>query len=477
VGCIVCGLLAVGLALFFLVIRPTLRHAKAYNAGVDLLNANDYAAAADAFRELGGYSDAEQMADYADAMEAMEKENYKKAASLLSELGDFMDAPAQLTKAKGELLYVDAVAAMEQGDYGEALAAFEQIPDVRDAETLAGQCRSHVAYGEAQTLFSSGSYSEALALLKDVTGIPEAEDLRKQCESWIALTEAQEQYDAGAYAEALSRLEDVQGIPEAETLRKKCQDRITYANALEKYDAGEYAEAAELFSQVPKVENASKLLKECQKKVQYAKIQTALDQKDWATALALLNDSLAQDYPDRKNLQKLCQNHARYDEGVKTLAEGKNYTAYKIFQALGNFEDAAAKADSCIVSKPKSGETYRNKNYSRKVSPLKVVTPNDGNYTYVKIYAKKGISEELVSCLFIHPGKSVQVQLPTGDYCCKIAYGKGDWFGPTDLFGDDGNYIRFKDTLTLTKKEGIQLTLRVKSGGNIDSSKVSRDEF
>lgn len=474
------GLVLVGLALFFLVIRPELQRVRQYNEGVDLLNEKDYAAASDLFAELGNYADSAQMVDYATAMEAMEAGNYKKAANLFSDLGDFMDAPEQLAKAKGELLYADALATMQQGNYREALASFEQIPTIRDAEELAKTCRNYVAFEDAQALYASGSYREALARLKDVSGIPEAEDLRRQCESWIVYADAKAKYDAGAYQEALTLLEGVRDVPEAESLKKDCEDRVIYAKALEKYNAGDYQEAADLFSQVPKVENASTLLKECQKKVHFDKIQVALSREDWKTALKLLNDSLAKDYPDRANLRQLCQNRVQYAEAVQALSEGKNYTAYVAFTALGDYEDAAAKAKSCIVSKPKNGELYRNSKYKRNDCDQILVMPNDGYYTYMKIYAKKGNSEELVSTLFIHPGKTLKIHLPAGEYIIKAAYGKGNWFGPEEMFGDDGQYIRAGgSTYVFTRKSGYEYTtkFRVGGGGNTGQASVSRDGF
>ena len=385
--------------------------------------------------------------------------------------------------AKREMLYADGVKALQQGDYAKAIAALEQIPDFKDAGALVQQCRNHMAYEEAQALFSSGSYAEALARLEGVSGLPEAETLRKQCENWVAYAKALEKYEAGAYAEALAQLENVQDLAEAETLRKNCQDRITYENALKKYEAGAYAEAAELFAQVPKVENAANLLKDCQKQIQYDKIKTALDKKDWANALTLLNADLSKDYPDRKNAINLCQNHIKYAGAVEDLAAGKNYAAYQAFTSLGKFEDAAEKAKSCVVSKPKNGETYRNSKYSKADCRQWVVTPNDGIYTYMKIYSKKGSAEELVSCLFIHPGKTVKITLPAGEYIFKVAYGKGNWYGEIDMFGDEGNYQRVggaNGVLTrkkLSSSQYYELKLRVGSGGNLGSSKVGRNGF
>ena len=422
------------------------------------------------------------------------------------------------------MIYAQGAEALQRGDYAEALAALEQVPDLKDAAALARQCREHIAFAEAQALFAADAYGEALARLEDVTDLPEAEALRKQCQDQLSLAKAKEQYEAGAYTEALALLESIPDLPEAETLRKQCQDqltfaqakaqceagayaealtllegipdlpeakalrkqcqdRLTYAQAMAKYEAGAYAEAAELFAQIPDVDDAAQLKQECQQQLHHDKIKAALDKKDWASALALLNDSLGKSYPDRKNALQLCQDHIKYEEAVKALAKGNNYTAYVAFTALGDFEDAAAKAKSCVVKKPSTGETYRNSKYTRKDCQQWIVTPSDGIYTYMKIYSLRGTAEELVSCIFIHPGKTAKITLPAGDYIFKVAYGKGNWYGPTDMFGDEGNYQRVGGAnYVMTRKklsnnQYYNLELRVGSGGNMGSANVGRDGF
>ena len=524
VTCVLVGLLLVALAVLVTVVLPHQKRTKQYTEGMDLLDQGQFTAAAEQFRQLGSFADAEQLAQYAEAREALRQGNYQQAADAFTQMGAFKDAPIHLATAQHELLYAQGAEALQRGDYAEALAALEQVPDLRDAAALAQQCREHIAYAEAQALFAADAYEKALARLEGVAGLPEAEALRKQCQDQLTFAQAKEQYAAGAYAEALALLESIPDLPETEALGKQCQDQLTfaqakaqyeagaytealallegvpdlpetkalqkqcedrliYAQAMEKYAAGAYSEAAELFAQIPDVDDAAKLKQECQQQLHHDKIRAALDKKDWASALALLNDSLGKSYPDRKNALQLCQNHVKYAEAVKALAEGNNYAAYLAFTALGDFEDAAAKAKSCIVNKPSTGETYRNSKYTRKDCQQWIVTPNDGVYTYMKIYCKRGTVEELVSCIFIHPGKTAKITLPAGDYIFKVAYGKGNWFGPPDMFGDDGNYQRVGGSnYVMTRKklsssQYYELKLRVGSGGNMGSTKVGRDGF
>ena len=434
------GLLLITLAVLLIVILPAQRRLKQYNEGVELIDQKQFAKAAECFGKLGDYEDAKQLADYASGRDAFDRGNYRQAEETFLRLGDFLDAPVRLVGARQELLYENAKQNMERGNYTEALSALEQIPDLKEATTLAHQCRDRIAYAEAQALFSSEAYEEALI-----------------------------------------QLDGIDDLPEAETLRQNCLDILTYRDAMEKYTMGAYAEAAELFAKVPHIENSTALLAECKQKAHHEKIQVALDSRSWADALALLNEDLGQDYPNRNEVVSSCQTHLKYEQAEKALSDGNNYTAFMLFTALGDFEDAATRAKACSVSRPANGETYRNSSYAQRDCQQQIRTPNDGIYTYMKIYAKQGDREELVSCIFIHPGKSVSIYLPAGKYIYKVAYGSGDWYGEKEMFGDEGDYQRVGGSSFVFEREKLknqyyELKLRV-SKGNTGSAKEKRDGF
>ncbi len=524
-GLIVGGgiLLAAAAAVLLLVVLPRQQRVKEYNEAVDLLDSGSYTVAAERFRALSGFEDADKLAEYAAARDELQQGHYSQAAEAFARLGAFMDAPTHLATAQRELLYANATDAMGKGDYATALAALEQIPDLRDAGELAKKCRSEIAFGEAQTLYANGSFAdaiallegipdmpeaqtlkkacedgltyatakaryeagafeEAIALLKGIPDMPEAKTLQKACEDSMVYASAREKYESGAYAEAIALLKGIPDMPEAKTLQKTCEDSMVYASAQEKYAAGDYEASAKLFSDIPGVKDAADMAQESRKQLHYQKIQAALDKSAWADALTLLNQDLAKAYPDRRDVIRLCNDHIDYEAAAKALAEGHNYDAYLAFTALGDFEDAAEKAKSCVVKKPKNGETYRNKKYKKKDCQQWVITPDDGIYTYMKIYAVKDSKEVLVSCLFIRPGKTVKITLPAGNYIYKVAYGKGNWYGETDMFGDEGNYQRAGGSDYVFKRKKLksgqyyELKLRV-GDGNMGSSWENRGGF
>jgi hypothetical protein len=55
----------------------------------------------------------------------------------------------------------------------------------------------------------------------------------------------------------------------------------------------------------------------------------------------------------------------------------------------------------------------------------------------VKFYAVD--SSELVSVVYVAPGKKVKIRLPRGKYMCKLAWGP-QWFGEKEYFGDNAFY-------------------------------------
>ncbi len=203
-------------------------------------------------------------------------------------------------------------------------------------------------------------------------------------------------------------------------------------------------------------------------------------------ALDLLNSGYGDGMEDLDERIEECENGIKYAEAEALLGKKKNYDAYKIFTALGDFKDAKAKAKSCIVAKPKTKETYHNKSYKGSKVRITINAPKDGNYTYMKIYAYKNKKATLVSCVFIAPGGKVKVNLPAGTYIIKQAYGSGNWYGTTDMFGDEGWYYRIYDqngNNTFTYKNPgsgrywvVTWTLRT-STGNTGSESEPRGTF
>ena len=199
-------------------------------------------------------------------------------------------------------------------------------------------------------------------------------------------------------------------------------------------------------------------------------IKDAMESGDYAGALKLLDSQYGKSVDGHDALVKECKNWIKYGEAEEALSKGKNYTAYKAFKALGSFEDARDRASGCIVPLPSTGETYRNPSYKSSGCSLKIV-PNtaSGTSTYFKVYKVEGEKEILVSCVFIRGGATATIKLPAGTYVLKTANSTGDWYGATEMFGDEGYYQRLmvtsgNDRFKLNRGGQYVLTMKTQNG-------------
>ncbi len=99
VTCVLVGLLLVALVVLVTVALPHQKRTKQYAAGMDLLDQGQFAAAAEQFRQLGPFADAEQLVPYAEAREALRQGNYQQAADAFAQMGEFKDALTHLATA------------------------------------------------------------------------------------------------------------------------------------------------------------------------------------------------------------------------------------------------------------------------------------------------------------------------------------------------------------------------------------------
>ena len=92
-----------------------------------------------------------------------------------------------------------------------------------------------------------------------------------------------------------------------------------------------------------------------------------------------------------------------------------------------------------------------------------------GTSTYFKVYKVEGEKEILVSCVFIRGGATATIKLPAGTYVLKTANSTGDWYGATEMFGDEGYYQRLmvtsgNDRFKLNRGGQYVLTMKTQNG-------------
>lgn len=319
-------------------------------------------------------------------------------------------------------------------------------------------------YKDALALLDSGSLSEAKDGFVKLGGYKDSKEMAQECQNRIDYNDADALMKSGDYVGAKKIYEKLGGYKESDSLAAECQNTLDYNAAAALMDAGKNEEALNAFLKLGKYSDSADMAAECQSRLDYAAARAFMDSGDVKAALEMF-DKLGS-YQDSKKLAAECQNRLDYASAEDALNNGDYYSAYVIFKSLYGYSDSAERAESCIQPSPENGEMYRNPNYSAKKRPLTIKTPDDGLSTYMKVYSDDGT---LVSTLFILSGKKVKIKLPSGTYKFNVAYGT-KWFGPDDMFGDDGSYysVRFEnylDTWTLEPGYIYTLELRVSSGG------------
>lgn len=323
-------------------------------------------------------------------------------------------------------------------------------------------------FNYAEKLLEDGEYAQAeeiLLGLKDYEGAAELAAYASACQ------EREEQHFAQA-KEAFDALGDFR---DAKELAGKCQEQQTYQDAVAKMNAKDFSAAAELFDSIPGVNDADSLKAECRAQLTNEQIDRLLADGKWADALALLDSEDGKSYPNRDNVAKDCRNRVDYATALDAMENKYYYTAYKLFSSLGDYEKSRENAQLCKRPLPATAELYRNQAYKRQAVRLNLDNANDGYFTYVRIYDAQG--KDIVSTVFLHPGKTAAIYLPDETYVLKAAYCKtGEWYGELEMFGDDDaiykNICSF--TLTLAGRWGYWYYT---FDDRLDGTTVSRTDF
>ncbi len=334
--------------------------------------------------------------------------------------------------------YNDGVTLLETGRYAEAEAVFAELKEFDDSPDMVLYCRNMEAYQNAKRLMNGERYEEAAAAFAALGAFQDAEEQGLACQDAFRYGEAGKLLEQGSYSAAGALYQSLNGYRDSADKAEFCIGTAVYAEATGMMDAGNYEAAAERFETIP-------------------------------------------DFSDAGEKGVYCRNMAAYMQASALFDAGGFYEAYYLFMGLEGFSDSADRMAECVQDFPR-GETYRNEAFKSRSCSLTIKPPaSDGSRTYIKIYSESG---ELVSCLGIDEGKSGKVWLPAGSYQIKSAYGYEEWFGETDMFGDEGTYQVLEadstDVFDLQKNYAYTLTLRSErdvSGDPVNTSNEDREDF
>ena len=267
-----------------------------YNAGADALAAKDYNAAAKAFSTAGDYADAAELAAYAQQGAALD--NAKNLA-----------AHGYETAAMQILETIPT--------FPGAQEYLQQLADANDPEAAAQRTQ----YETAKQYFEQGAYDYALTLFDALTGYADADDYVEQCRWELATARAEALMDAEDYGTALTLLESE--------------------------EIGPYVRGRE------------DMIAECKWLLSTVALRQLVASDDLAAAYDYLNSEYGQ-YVRDPDLIRLVSEKGKYRKAQLLFDAEQYYSAYVLFNELGDYNDAAARAARCVQPRPRTGEIYRN---------------------------------------------------------------------------------------------------------------------
>ncbi len=143
----------------------------------------------------------------------------------------------------------------------------------------------------------------------------------------------------------------------------------------------------------------------------------------------------AEEIDEAADAEALAQ--SEYDRAVELYNQGMYYSARTAFENSG-YEDWEARAASCVLSMPESGELWHDDNLVSDNMQLvfTVYGDYDGVGYYIRVYTE---DRALAETVFVRKGGTVETWLPGGNYYIKDGSGT-EWYGENEQFGPDGAY-------------------------------------
>lgn len=113
----------------------------------------------------------------------------------------------------------------------------------------------------------------------------------------------------------------------------------------------------------------------------------------------------------------------------------------------------------------------------KKIAPLEIETPKNRDCYFI-LKSKSTRYNDMK--FYGRAGLTVSLDVPLGEY--ELYYATGDtWYGTKHLFGEDTVYQKCDAVLEFTTEDGYvwghTLTLYSVSGGNMDTVKLSEEDF
>jgi tetratricopeptide (TPR) repeat protein len=250
-------------------------------------------------------------------------------------------------------------------------------------------------------------------------------------------------------------------------------NNAAYLEAIGLFESEDYEAAQAAFTELAPFGDSQSMLALCEQWLAFLAAQDQFEGGDVDGALTIFEELANQGFSEALEWQ----NKANYSLAESSLSEGHNYAAYERFSQLGDYEDAADRAEACKVSMPSTGIIWQDSAWFSVASSIVLEAGNMQESGFYKLYA----GGSCIATVFLNPGGSVEVEVPAGTYEIKEATGS-QWWGDTDIFGPNGFYSQMTfegdvTTFEVAYNRIITITMRVGSGGNVGSESESWEDF
>jgi hypothetical protein len=244
--------------------------------------------------------------------------------------------------------------------------------------------------------------------------------------------------ESGSYADAETIFAGLGDFEDSADKALFCKNSKTYEDAIANLENEDYENAKAKFFSLGSFKDSPGKVQYCDYFISYGEAEDLFNSEDYTAAKEIYNQLPADLFPDAMEKYDYCVNKEYYLAAEALYNQGKYYDAYLAFGELEDFEDSAERRPQCVQPFPGTAATYQNEEYSSYDLSLKIVPYDDGSRNYLKIYTDTDV---LVCCVAIERGDTAYISLPEGNYKIKRAFGTGEWFGETDMFGDEGTYF------------------------------------
>ncbi|MBQ7173733.1 MAG: TIR domain-containing protein [Clostridia bacterium] len=331
-------------------------------------NEEMYLAAAEKFRSISGFEDADEFIKmccekaedcrcetiYQDAQAAKIATYFSDAIRIFQSISGYKDADEQVLDCQREIEERKAAAEAEQ----KKQAKIKKIKAITVAAVFATAALvvgiamlvtkvfvPNANYNNAMKLYEAGNYEEAISAFTALDGYKDSEEQILNCR----YDAAKKDFDDGKYEEAKKAFANLSGYKDSDDMVLKCNDAINepkYKAAVKLFEEGKFEEAVKAFKSFSgyRSEATATYIKRCEDAImgqQYHKALELSEEGKFAEALEIFL-ALGESYTDSASQIKKC----RYGVADQAAQKGDVIPAYEGFAELGEYKDSADRAKS-----------------------------------------------------------------------------------------------------------------------------------